>query len=173
MWCVVKVNQVVQLIPRARAVVINEVQHPAAIFSSWTSTELANIGVFPYSEQAQDTKHHVYHGERFDIKTDNVVKVWDKITDRPLADVKAEHVKQTKSSALSRLQSTDWYVLRKTETGEEIPSDVATYRAAVRSSEDTIIKAINAKKAVSTIKAMLVVPEEGNAPMHDWPDALE
>lgn len=46
MWCVVKVNQVVQLIPRARAVVINEVQHPAAIFSSWTSTELANIGVF-------------------------------------------------------------------------------------------------------------------------------
>jgi len=173
MWCVVKVNQVIKLIPRAMAVVINEVQHPAAIFSSWTSAELANIGVFPYSEQAQDTKHHVYRGERFDIKSDHVVKVWDKITDRPLADVKAEYVAQTQSSALSQLKPTDWYVLRKAETGEAIPSDVGTYRAAVRSSEDTITKAIKGKKAVSTIKTMLVVPDGGKAPMHDWPDPLE
>ena len=173
MWCVVKVNQVIQIIPRPRAVLINEVQYPPTIFSLWTPTELANIGVFPYSEQRQDTKHHKYRGERFDIKTDSVVKVWDKVTDLPLADVKARYVDQTQASALSRLKPTDWLALRKAETGDDIPSDVATYRAAVRSAEDTITKAIKAKKAVKTIKTMLVVPEGGKAPMYDWPDPLE
>ena len=91
MWCVVKVNQVIKIIPGAQNVVVNDVQHPAAIFRSWTATELANIGVFPYSETPRDTKHHVYRGERFDIKSDEVVKVWDNVTDRPLADVKAEY----------------------------------------------------------------------------------
>lgn len=173
MWCVVKVNQVIKIIPGAQNVVVNDVQHPAAIFRSWTATELANIGVFPYSETPRDTKHHVYRGERFDIKSDEVVKVWDNVTDRPLADVKAEYVADTEAGALSRLESTNWYVIRKAETEEAIPDNVATYRAAVRSSEDTITKAIKAKKAMSTIKEMLVRPEEGNAPMHDWPEPLE
>ena len=173
MWCVVKVNQVIKIIPRARAVLINEVQYPPTIFSLWTLTELANIGVFPLSEQSKDERHHKYRGERYDIQSDRVVKVWDKVTDLPLADVKARYVKQTQTSALSQLKPTDWYALRKAETGEAVPSDVATYRAAVRSAEDTITKAIKAKKAVSTIKAMLVVPDGGKAPMHDWPDPLE
>jgi len=173
MWCVVKVNQVIQLIPHAKNVLINDVQHPAAIFRSWTPTELANIGVFPLSEQSKDEKHHKYRGERYDIQADRVVKVWDKVTDLPLADVKAGYVTQTQTSALSQLKPTDWYALRKAETGDAIPSDVATYRAAVRSAEDTITKAIKAKKSVKTIKAMLVVPDGGKAPMHDWPDPLE
>ena len=173
MWCEVKANQVVKIISGAQNVTINQVQHPAPIFRSWTATELANIGVFPYSELPRDTKHHVYRGERFDIKSDEVVKVWDNITDRPLADVKAEYVSSTEETALNLLKDTDWYVLRKTETGEAVPDNVATYRANVRSAEQTIVSSVNSKKAMSTIKAMLVVPESGNAPMHDWPEPLE
>lgn len=43
-------------------------------------------------------------------------------------------------TAGSLLSSTDWYVVRKSETGAEIPTDVSDYRTAVRQA-NTDIKA--------------------------------
>jgi diketogulonate reductase-like aldo/keto reductase len=88
-------------------------------------------------------------------------------------ELREKHTDRTAQSALSLLKSTDWYVIRKTETEEAIPDDVATYRAAVRAAEKKITKAIAAKKTVTGLKNMFVAPDDGNAPMHDWPDPLE
>ena len=46
--------------------------------------------------------------------------------------LKTDWIKQQKETAGSLLSTTDWYVTRKAEAGTEIPTDVATYRAAVR-----------------------------------------
>ena len=51
---------------------------------------------------------------------------------RPVADLKTKFVKEQKTSANQMLSNTDWYVTRKTETGVDVPADVSTYRAAVR-----------------------------------------
>ena len=46
--------------------------------------------------------------------------------------LKTEWTRKQKEIAGSLLARSDWYVTRKAETGTEIPADVATYRAAVR-----------------------------------------
>ena len=62
---------------------------------------------------------------------------------RPVADgidkngneytgLKTNFAKEQKTIAGRMLSSTDWYVTRKAETGVDVPADVSTYRAAVR-----------------------------------------
>lgn len=43
-----------------------------------------------------------------------------------------EPINKKSCEAINYLRSTDWYVLRKTETGKEIPEDVAAFRAQAR-----------------------------------------
>jgi len=87
-------------------------------------------------------------------------------------------VRQTKKRANGRLQSTDWYVTRKAEAGTAIPSDVATYRTAVRTSSKTIEDKINACSNLTAFKALFDAPVDsdgkatGNAPIYDFPDSL-
>ena len=173
MWCVRKGNQVTKIINGAQAITIDEIQHPAAIFRAWDKHQLANIGVFPLEIQHQDSEFYTYRGERYDIQSEKVVRVWDTVTPKPMDELREKHTDSTAQSALSLLKATDWYVIRKTETDEAIPDDVATYRAAVRAAEKKITKAIAAKKTVTGLKNMFVAPDDGNAPMHDWPDPLE
>jgi len=174
MWCVIKGNQVIKIIPGAMAVTINEVRHPPDIFRFWTNEELANISVFPFSEESRDHTFYTYSKERYDIQSDKVIKVWDTKTPKNMDELKTKYINLTKSSALSRLSETDWYVTRKVETKEEIPSDVATYRQAVRDAEKNIIKLINAKKNVTGLKGMLTSDDASSNPsMNDWPSPLE
>tara|TARA_Y100000385_G_scaffold131974_1_gene137270 strand:- start:974 stop:1321 length:348 start_codon:yes stop_codon:yes gene_type:complete len=42
------------------------------------------------------------------------------------------NIENAKTIAKQYLESTDWYVTRKTETGEAIPSDIITKRAQAR-----------------------------------------
>lgn len=46
--------------------------------------------------------------------------------------LKTQWIRQQKEIAGSLLAQSDWYVTRKAEAGTEIPTDVATYRTAVR-----------------------------------------
>lgn len=46
--------------------------------------------------------------------------------------LKTNFAKEQKTVAGQMLSSTDWYVTRKAETGVDVPADVSTYRAAVR-----------------------------------------
>tara|TARA_R100001594_G_scaffold149721_1_gene208368 strand:- start:817 stop:1383 length:567 start_codon:yes stop_codon:yes gene_type:complete len=84
-------------------------------------------------------------------------------------------VRQTKNSANGRLQSTDWYVTRKSEAGTAIPSDVSAYRTAVRTSSKTIEDKINACSNLTAFKKLFDAPVDsdgkatGNAPIYDFP----
>ena len=44
-------------------------------------------------------------------------------------------IEQVKSQAEGILNKTDWYVIRKADTDEAVPSSIATHRAAVRSKQ--------------------------------------
>jgi|TARA_R100000482_G_C5095609_1_gene133070 hypothetical protein len=86
---------------------------------------------------------------------------------------------KTKRTAGTLLQGTDWYVVRKSETNTAIPSDVTTYRAAVRTKSGTIETAIDNAADHAAFIALFDVPTDsdgnptGNAPIHDWPDPLD
>ena len=87
--------------------------------------------------------------------------------------------KATKHTAGTLLQDTDWYVVRKSETNTAIPSDVSTYRAAVRTKSGTIETAIDNAADHAAFVALFDTPTDadgnitGNAPISDWPDPLD
>tara|TARA_R100001086_G_scaffold147732_1_gene78216 strand:+ start:3549 stop:4112 length:564 start_codon:yes stop_codon:yes gene_type:complete len=89
--------------------------------------------------------------------------------------LKSIWVEKTKVSANGRLQSTDWYVTRKTEAGTAIPNNITTYRTAVRTASKTIEDKINACADLAAFKALFATPVDsngkptGNAPIYDWP----
>ena len=61
-----------------------------------------------------------------------------------LAELKANKIANLKSQAKHKLEPTDWYVIRKAELGTNIPSDVVTARAAIKTNVDTKESEINA-----------------------------
>ena len=93
--------------------------------------------------------------------------------------LKTVYIEQTKQTANNKLVSTDWYITRKAEDSTTtIPSDVTTYRAAVRTKSGTIETAITNAAAHAAFMALFDVPVDsdgnptGNAPINDWPDEL-
>ena len=85
---------------------------------------------------------------------------------------------RTKQYGYSLLTKTDWYVIRKAEAGTAIPSDIATYRAGVRTATKTIEDKIDACDTLAKFKALFDTPMDsdlnptGNAPMYDYPDEV-
>ena len=92
--------------------------------------------------------------------------------------LKSIWIAQTKTTANSLLASSDWYVTRKAETDEAIPSTITTYRTAVRTATGTIETAINGCADLDAFKALFVVPMDsdgepsGKAPMYNYPDEV-
>ena len=77
-----------------------------------------------------------------------------------------------KAQAGGLLAATDWYVTRNAETGEAIPSSVSQYRAAVRTASGNIEAAIDAAVDHTAFVALFDAPEDGKAPIADWPDEV-
>jgi len=88
-------------------------------------------------------------------------------------------VQQTKTTAAGLLQPTDWMVIKAAEVADyTVPSEVTTYRAAVRTASNTIETAINGAADHAAFMALYDAPVDadgmptGNAPINDWPDAI-
>ena len=83
--------------------------------------------------------------------------------------IKSQWITKTKETANSLLAPTDWQVIAKAERDREVDSDVATYRAAVISKCAAIETAITNAADFNAFKALFAIPENGNAPIDDWP----
>ena len=79
-------------------------------------------------------------------------------------------VQQQKDIATAMLAGTDWYVTRKSETDTAIPSNVTTYRTAVRTAcaaREAEIAAVTTTEALETL--MKTAPGESGA-LTQWPE---
>ena len=86
--------------------------------------------------------------------------------------LKSNAIATVKAQAAGMLVPTDWYVVRKSETGDAIPATISTYRAAVRTASGTIEAAITAAAELDAFMALYDAPEDGNAPINDWPEEV-
>jgi hypothetical protein len=83
--------------------------------------------------------------------------------------LKSQKKPQVKANAASLLSGSDWYVVRAAEGGAAIPTDVATYRAAVRTVSGTMETAIDAAADMDAFIALHTDTEESTATLNDWP----
>ena len=172
----------------------NGFKHPYNWASAWSDADKKKWGVTwedpPASEAAFDNRF--YWGRKTDgsliersLTDINAVDedgkaVNDPITGKQMVTLglKSVALAQAKTEAAALLAPYDWYVTRKVEIDKAIPSDVSTYRAAVRTSCAKIETAINAVKTHA--KFMALYDDELNsdgtvktvAPIRDWPDGI-
>jgi hypothetical protein len=101
--------------------------------------------------------------------------------DNPILDENGDQVvtlglksvwKQTiKEQAASMLAPTDWMVVKAAEVADySVPSATLTARAAIRSASNTIEAAIDDAADLDAFIALFDAPEDGNAPINDWPE---
>ena len=88
----------------------------------------------------------------FDSASETFTKdVSDKTWVLTLKELKERQINNFNHSTGSKLQVTDWYVIRNQETGDAIPSDITSARQALRDQANTVeteINALTTKKAV-------------------------
>ena len=135
---------------------IDGIQHPRN-WMIWSDAEKTAAGLV----WEDDT-------EPFDIRF-----YYDANTQRDLDKLKAEYKARTKETAGSILSETDWYVIRASENETRpVPSEINNYRISVRAASNTIEAAIDNAADLDSFMALFDAPEDGNAPINDWPDEV-
>ena len=142
----------VGLIKTPRGITKDGVQHPRNIFTQWSKSELAAIGIKPASITSVDTRYKNTGELTWDTSGAEAVGTYA-TTARPVADLKATMVQEVNSIASSTLSNSDWMSIREADGGTAVPSDWATYRTALRTTANDKETEINALVNLDAIKA--------------------
>lgn len=125
----------------------NGIQYPGNWLNLTSADEKAAIGITWEADPAPFNR-------KFYFSADNP---------REVADVKPGMLEEQDTTARNLLNSTDWYVVRKSETSTAIPVGITSYRTAVRDTCESRKVAIN---GAADIPALVGVSTFGGM---NWP----
>ena len=180
MWALVESGSVTQIYTRPKAITVGEVNYPANIFMLWSASELEAMGIYEVVIDNTNLKSNEYYintNQSFDFADGVVTASYGVATAKPLddvlwqegdedmpegtsvGDVKTPGIRQghkdtINSQAGGTLQSTDWMVVRAAEGGTAVPSDIATWRAAVRTKSNDMCTMIDGATDVDALAAL-------------------
>ena len=198
MWAIIKDDKIEEIFKFPKNLVIDNIKHPRAIFSTWTWEQLNNIGIYTVeagvkgddrfeitsnpvytynkSKKKVTTKYNTTDRELEDInaKDDDGKNILDADGNQVIIDgLKTKWINKIKQTAYNKLTETDWYVIRKTE-GIDIPEKITEARTAIRTDCKTIEDKITACKTMTAFKKLFITPVDddenptGNSPIDDW-----
>jgi hypothetical protein len=172
MYALVEDNNIIQIITNPKTMVIGDVRYPAKIFQLWSQSELNAIGIYEVvtdSTNFKDEKWYINTNESYAFADNQVTRSWGTATakahadtlwtqqdsddgdlpsDKEVGDVKVEGLKTQlirtiKQQASGLLAPTDWYVVKASEVSDySVPTNIATYRASVRTKSNEMETAI-------------------------------
>ena len=95
-----------------------------------------------------------------------------------IAGLKTVFKNQVKAQAKNLLSSSDWYIIRKAEdAGSTIPSNIATYRAAIRTKSNEMETAIDGAADAAAMETLYTYTNTGTEespvytrPLGEWPE---
>ena len=196
MYALIQNNEIVKVFANPEGFTLNDNQYPAQIFTLWTTEEKQAIGIYEIetdSSKFKDESYYINTNEIFEFKNGKAIRKWGTATGKQLEDVnavdqngapilqdgvqlvtkglKSQKISISKQQAAGLLQSTDWYVTRKSDTGTAIPQDIQDFRTAVRSVNNQQETQINACSNVEQLKALFEYVGETNPtrPLAEYP----
>jgi len=160
MWARIEDNKIVEYYDRKKSLVLNEVRYSSQIFTIWTDAQRKELGILPIviSGTHLDTHYYIEHNHSDAIAGDgnSVIRtIGVKAADRKLEDedakdedgnqllhddgskvinygLKHNAIQKVKTQQAGFLSQTDWYIIRKADAGTAIPSNIQTWRDAIR-----------------------------------------
>ena len=111
-----------------------------------SNEELKNVGLFDvkisddYDERIHDLGEIYWATEETVFKKDLVDKTWTETLD----ELKERRINHFNSHVNTKLSNTDWYIIRKSDSGDAVPESITTDRVALRTQSTTVETAINA-----------------------------
>jgi len=182
MWARIENNKIVEYYDRKQSLVLNDVRYSSQIFTIWTDEQRKELGIVPIviSGSHLNTKYYTEHNHSDAISEDgnSVIRtIGVKAKDRALEDInevdedgdpildddgiqvitrglKHKAIQKVKHQQGSFLTQTDWYIIRKADNGTAIPSNIQTWRDAIRTDATRIENAIT---AVSTMDQFIAL----------------
>ena len=185
MWAYVTGGSVQELYTNPKPIKIGDKQYPQNIFELWSTTELQSIGIYPVTidgTNEKDPEYYINTNITYSVDGLTVKGTYGSATAKDLANtlftaddetnglgkegdiktpgLKELHKRRVNSNAASLLSETDWYALRAADGGTAVPSNIATYRAAIRTKANTHTTAIDNAADVDALAALV----------YDWPE---
>ena len=179
MYALVINNEIVKVFANPEGFTLNDNQYSSQIFTAWSKEEKQAIGIYEIETDSTNLKDESYYNntnEIFEFKKGKAIRKWGTATPKQLEDVNATNedgepvlqdgkqvvIKGLKSQKISiskqqtagLLQSTDWYVTRKSDTGTAIPQEIQDFRTNVRAVSNQQETQINACKTVEELKSL-------------------
>ena len=108
--------------------------------------ELKEKGLFDliipndYDDRIHNLGEIYFDSEAQCFRKDTKNKTWTKT----LAELKEQAINNFKHRINSKLQTTDWYIIRNIDNGEDIPGEIQEARQELRNTSDTVEQEINA-----------------------------
>ena len=187
MWALVESDNVTQVFTRPKGITVGEVNYPSNIFMLWTASELEALGIYEVvidNTNLKDKEYYINTNQSFDFADGVVTASYGVATAKPLddilwaegdedmpedtsvGDVKQPGIRQGYKDTINAqaggiLQSTDWMVVRAAEGGTAVPSDIATWRAAVRTKSNDMCTMIDGAADVDALAALYTYTNTG------------
>jgi len=153
----------------------NGIQHPSN-WNIWSAEEKTAAGITEIvQESPPDSRLY-----RWSYNADGTVNSTAKnLADTGSGDslvlgVKSQLKQAVDSQQGSLLDQTDWYIVRKADNATAIPSNVQTWRDAIRTKGDAMVSAIDGAADTDAVEALFVVYEADGETvksgiLYDWP----
>jgi hypothetical protein len=179
MYALVINNEIVKVFANPEGFTLNDNQYSSQIFTLWSKEEKQAIGIYEVETDSSKFKDESYYNntnEIFEFKNGKAIRKWGTAIPKQLEDVnatdedgepvlqdgvqvvikglKSQKISISKQQTAGLLQSTDWYVTRKSDTGTAIPQEIQDFRTEVRAVSNQQETQINACTTVEQLKAL-------------------
>ena len=191
-------NSIIKTYNGRKGITIGENQYPQTIFTLWSEAERNAIDIYTIEEDNSKKKStewyintnitYAFDGSKVtgtygdatakaltdtlwtsQDKTDGKIPTGKDVGDVAVEGLKTILIRQVKQQAEGQLNKTDWYVIRKADTDEAVPSAIATHRAAVRSKQASMETAITNASDTPALETLYTRGEDGERPVGDIP----
>ena len=182
MWAKVESGSVTEVYTSPKALTIGNVQYPRNIFQLWSEAELKAIGLYIVEIDNTNLKDQAYYdntSQSFTFASDKVTASYGSPTAKPLTDttetvggvtttllgLKNIHKNNINSDAAALLSKHDWMSIREAEGGTDMPSNIKTWRASVRTKANQMCIQIDNAANVDALAALYVYDIEEDPPV--------
>ena len=189
MWAKVESGSVTEIYTRPKPLKIGDVQHPKNIFELWSEAELKAIGIYIVeidNTNLKDKESYNNTNQRFNFASDKVTASYGSATAKNLADysetvgenttnfsgLKTIHKNNINSDAAALLEKHDWMSIREAEGGTDMPSNIKTWRVAIRTKANAMCTQIDNAANVDALAALYVYNSDDPPvrPLGEFPD---